>query len=736
MAKGRRRPRVGAEKAEAKARGSLSGVWIGVGLAAATFLVYARVWGFGFVNFDDPDYVNTSGRGVVWAFTSVEAANWFPVTRLSHIVDGLLFGMRSGWHHLTNVAWHAAATLLLFAFLYRATGARWRSAFVAFVFALHPLHVESVAWVAERKDVLSGFFWFLTLWGYVRYAERAGRLWYGFTLAAFAVGLMAKPMMVTLPLVLLLLDVWPLGRRAYVEKAPFFAIAAASAITTLVVQRSAGAVGELAVFPLGLRVENALVTYVVYIAKMFWPVRLAVFYPYPAELAAWQALLAGAAIVAVSVGAWRGFRSHPYLAVGWAWYLGTLLPVIGLVQVGAQARADRYTYVPMTGLAIMLAWGAAEVAGWRPNFKPVVTALAVVGCAACGPLAWAQIGQWKDSQTLFAHALEVTQGNYLAHHNLGVALADAGRLREAIAQFEEALRIRPEYAQARTDLGNALSKAPGRAAEAIAQYQAALAIMPGSPIPHNDLGNALMKAGRVRDAIAEYETALRMKPDYAAAHNNLGKALAGMPGRRAEAMAQYEAALRMRPDLVEAHVNRGQALAEMPGRMAEAIAEYQAALRIRPDAAEAHHGLGRALAEMPGRMADAAAEHEAALRSDPDFAEAHYDLGLALYGMGRPAEALAHFEAALKIWPDYAEAHNNLGVALAGMPGRSTEARAHFEAALRIQPDYADAHYNLGVALAEAPGRWREALAHLEAAQRLRPDAELARTIQRLKAGR
>ena len=229
-------------------------------------------------------------------------------------------------------------------------------------------------------------------------------------------------------------------------------------IATFVVQHGAGAVGELAVFPLGLRVENALVTYVIYIARMFWPAKLAVFYPYPAELPAWQPTLAAAAILAVSVGVWRGFRNHPYLAVGWAWYLVTLLPVIGLVQVGAQARADRYTYLPMTGLAIMLAWGAAELAARQPNLKPAIKALAVLACAACVPVTWAQIAQWQDSRTLFEHALEVTDGNYLAHHNLGVDLADEGRSSEAIAQFQEALRIRPEYAQARTDLGNALLK--------------------------------------------------------------------------------------------------------------------------------------------------------------------------------------------------------------------------------------------------------------------------------------
>jgi tetratricopeptide (TPR) repeat protein len=736
MAKGRRGPRITAEEKVDKARTSRTALRIGVGLAAAVIAVYARVWGFAFVNFDDPDYVNTSGRGLVWAFTSVEAANWFPVTRLSHIADGLLFGTRSGWHHMTNVVWHVAAAVMLFAFLHRATGARWRSAFVAFLFALHPLHVESVAWVAERKDVLSAFFWFLTLWGYVRYVEHCDRRWYWFTLAAFVVGSMAKPMMVTLPIVLLLLDLWPLGRRALSEKIPFFVISAASALTTFVVQHSAGAVRDLAIFPLGLRIENALVTYMVYAAKTFWPVNLAVFYPYPADFALWQLLLAADAIAAISLGAWRAWRSYPYFAVGWAWYLVTLLPVIGLVQVGAQARADRYTYLPMTGLLIAVAWGAAEFARRRPGAAPAIKFLAIAACAASVPLTWAQIGRWQNSRTLFEHALQVTDRNYLAHHNLGVELADEGKTEAAIAEYQAALRIRPDYAQARTDLGNALLKVSGRGGEALAQYRAAVESMPGSPIPHNDLGNALVKAGRLQDAVAEYQAALAIKPEYAEARNNLGKALAGMPGRGGEAVAHYQAALRINPNLAEAHVNLGDALAQMPGRIAEAMAEYQTALRINPNLAEAHHSLGRALSDMPGRMADAAAEYEAALRANPDFAEAHYDLGLALSAMDRPAEALSHFEAALKIRPDYAEAHNNMAVTLAAFPRRSAEALAHFEEAARLKPDYFDAQFNLGLALAQEPGKLREALAHLEAAERLRPDAELERTIQRLKSGR
>jgi protein O-mannosyl-transferase len=737
MGKGHRGPLVHTKKKEAPTAGpSRTSIWIALGLAAAVVAVYWQVWGFAFVNFDDPYFVNTRGRGLVWAFTSVEAANWFPVTRLSHIADGLLFGMRSGWHHMTNVLWHAAASVMLFLFLHRATGAVWRSAFVAFVFALHPLHVESVVWVAERKDVLSAFFWFLTLWAYVRYAERQDGRWYGFALGAFVLGSMAKAMMVTLPLVLLLMDVWPLGRRAWREKIPFFAIAAGSALTTFVVQRSAGAVGEFTAFPLGLRVENAFVTYAVYIARMFWPVKLAVFYPYPADLAWWQVLPASAGVALISFAVWRGWRTYPYLAVGWAWYVITLLPVIGLVQVGAQARADRYTYLPMTGLAITLAWGMAEIARRRPGTLPAIRLLAIAACVACVPVTWAQIGHWQNSRTLFEHALQVTDRNYLAHHNLGVALADEGRTSEAIAEFEEALRVHPVYAQARTDLGNALMKAGGRSSEAVAQYRSAVESMPGSAIPHNDLGNALARVGRPEEAIAEYRAALAIRPEYAEAENNLGKALAGMPGRGGEAMAHYQAALRMNPDLAEAHVNLGDALAQMPGRTAEAIAEYQTAQRIRPDMAEAHHSLGRALSDLPGRMADAAAEYEAALRANPDIAEAHYDLGLALSALDRPAEALAHFEAALKIRPDYAEAHNNMAVTLAAFPRRSAEAIAHFEEAVRLKPDYFDAQFNLGVALSREPGKSREALAHLEAAERLRPDAELERTIQGLKSGR
>ena len=598
-------------------------------LFLATFAVYAQVRHFDFVNFDDPEYVTANPHvragitpaSVVWAFTSGEAANWFPLTRLSHMLDYQMFGLRSGWHHLTNVLLHALAVLLLFAFLNRSTGRRWPSAWVALIFALHPLHVESVAWVAERKDVLSAFFWFLALWSYVRRH-------YWLTLLAFCLGLMSKPMVVTLPFVLLLLDRWPLRqplRSALRVKIPMMGLSAAGATAAYLVQRSSGAVREVGQFPLGLRVENAVVSYAIYIVKMFWPARLAVFYPYPHDLPVWQIALSALLLVGVSMVVLRQRRSRPYLAVGWLWYLGTLVPVIGLIQVGAQARADRYTYLPMVGLSIMLVWGLPEVLKSK-----VAISGAIVACLACAVLCEAQIQYWRNSETLFRHALDVTSSNYLAHHNLGVAFADEGRFPEAIKQYQAALQIEPNAANVQTDYGNALAKS-GRIPEAIEHYEAALRVLPDSPITHNDLANALAAApGSVPEAIAEYQTALRLKPDYEEARKNLAQ--------------------------------------------------------VQSNAAEMQYSMGVDLAR--SRKPEAAIPHfEEALRLKPDYVDAHNNLGVVLAGAGRAQEAISHFEAAVRIDPNSANAHVNLGIALSGIPGRMPEAIRHFEAALRIKPD-------------------------------------------------
>jgi tetratricopeptide (TPR) repeat protein len=617
-------------------------------LLISTLAVYAQTASFEFVNFDDPDYVTRNphvragwtAEGVKWAFTSREAANWFPLTRLSHMLDAQIFGLRAGAHHLTNAGLHALAAMLLFAFLKRASGARWASAFTAAVFALHPLHVESVAWVAERKDVLCAVFWFLSLWAYVQWSRNGARQWYGLALAAFCGGWMAKPMIVTLPAVLLLLDAWPLGRlrplRARLEeKIPFFAVSIAGAALTFAAQRGSGAVQPLAAFPLGLRVEDALVSCMIYIQETIWPTGLAVFYPYPRAVPIWQA--AGAALVLAGVSIWtaREFSRRPYLAVGWCWYLVTLLPVIGLMQVGAQARADRYMYVPMVGLSLMVAWGARDVLRAWPRFRVPAAVLAGAALLACGAAAWAQTRYWENSGTLFRHALEVTEGNYLAEHNLGVYLLEQpDSLTDAIAHLEQAVRLNPDSVRAHSDLGNALSRIPNRLEEAIGEYRAALRIDPDSPIPHNNLGNTLAQTGRLEEAIAQYQTALRLKPDYAEARANLAAALAASP------------------DSAERHYNLGVTLSRQ-GRAAEAVAEFEAALRLKPDYADAENNLGVTLTQMPQRS----------------------------------GEAIAHFQAALRLRPDYADAHYNLGIALANTPGSTPEALKHFEAALKLRPD-------------------------------------------------
>ncbi len=560
-------------------------------------------------------------KGIVWAVTSTEAANWFPATRFSELLDAEIFGLEPGGHHFTNALLHASATVFLFAFLCAATGEVWPSAFVAMLFALHPLHVESVAWIVERKDVLSALFWFLALWSYVRRH-------YWLTLLAFCLGLLSKPMVVTLPFVLFLLDKWPLRqslRTALRVKIPMLALSAASATAIYLIQASSGAVREVEQFPLALRVENAIVSYAVYIVKMFWPSGLAVFYPYPQHLPLWEISLSALLLAGISIVALRQWHSRPYLGVGWLWYLGTLVPVIGLVQVGSQARADRYMYLPLVGLAIMLAWGLREV------LKGKLAIYAATGaCLACGALCEAQIQYWRNNETLFSHALEVTSGNYLAHHNLGVALAAQGRISQAIQQYQAALEIEPNAANVQTDYGNALAKS-GHMPEAIEHYQAALRILPDSPITHNDLANALAATpGRTEDAISEYQTALRVKPDYAEARNNLAQ--------------------------------------------------------VQSNAAETQYNLGVDSAAS-GKPEAAISHFEAALRLKPDYVDAHNNLGVVLAGIGRVPEAISHFEAALKLDPNSAAAHVNLGIALSGTPGRMPEAIQHFKAALRIKPD-------------------------------------------------
>jgi tetratricopeptide (TPR) repeat protein len=526
-------------------------------LLVATFAVYAQVRSFDFVNYDDPEYVTRNlhvqqgltAQGLEWALTSRDAYNWFPLTWVSHMLDCQFFGLDSGWHHLHNVLLDGLAAILLFMFLERATGARWRSALVALLFVLHPLHVESVAWVAERKDVLSGCFWFLTLWAYVRYAERPGAGRYLLVAVSFCLGLMAKPMVVTLPLVLLLLDYWPLARlgpqwrRAIWEKLPLLGLAGAAAAITYLVQGHGGAVKDL---PLEAHLANAMHSYALYLLKTIWPTGLAVFYPYPREFVFSTLVAAGLVMAAVTAGVIMLRRRSPYLLTGWGWFVVTLVPVIGLVQVGGQSRADRYMYIPMVGLLVMVIWGVAEMLE-RLRAKALAVPLAVAACLACAALTWIQVGYWRNSETLFRHALEVTGDNSTADVDLGIYLmALPGRMTEALPYLETAVRIDPKSAAAHTELGIALAETGGLP-DAIAQFQAAIRLNPDAPAPHSDLGEALIKAGRSPDAIAELETAVRIDPNDPNAQQDLGVALADA-GRFAEALRHFEEAERLRPD--------------------------------------------------------------------------------------------------------------------------------------------------------------------------------------------
>lgn len=469
---------------------------------------------------------------VRWAFTTTYQASWFPLTWLSFMLDWQLWGGNAGALHLVNVAFHIANTLLLFGVLNRMTAAPWRSALVAALFALHPLHVESVAWVTERKDVLSAFFWMLTLGAYVRYVEQPGRGRYWLTLGLFAMGLLAKSMVVTLPFVLLLLDYWPLGRTGWAapatgdraktplgglvrEKAPFFILAVLASGMTYWAQHSAGTVHPL---PISVRVSNVVVSYTWYLAKMFWPGGLAVFYP----LEVWPLVAAlGPLTLLVAVSYWvvERVERDPFLLMGWSWYLGTLVPVIQWVQSGHHARADRYTYLPSIGLYIIVAWGLARLSARRAT-KGLAVAGAVAAVSACAVLSWFQVGHWKNSETLFRHAVNVMPDNFVARINLGSALVSQGRFAEAEVEFAAALRIQPDVPGAHYNLGLAMAR-QGRPAEAVAEFQSALLIDPDYAEARCELAAALAALGRIDEAVAQYREALRRKPDWPAARDGL-----------------------------------------------------------------------------------------------------------------------------------------------------------------------------------------------------------------------
>jgi protein O-mannosyl-transferase len=548
-------------------------------LVLMTVAAYLPVRQCGFLAYDDQLYVTDNpmvragltSAGIKWAFMTAHADNWHPLTWLSHMTDCELFGLRPGAHHLVNVLFHAVNAALLFLLLLRATGAMWPAAFVAAMFALHPLHVESVAWVSERKDVLSTFFGLLAMAAYVRFV--AGNKWqatrtkrvsasmathvtrqvsqpYALALLFFALGLMAKPMLVTLPFLLVLLDWWPLQRvsglrsqtsrsraqhgsrnselvRLLFEKWPFFVLTVLSCLVTFLAQRTQ-AVVSLEQLPFGLRLANAFRSYALYLFKAIWPANLSLMYPFPSHVPAWQLAGAGVLLGAISWFAWRLRRRCPYLLVGWLWYLGMLVPVIGLVQVGGQAMADRYTYLPLVGILIAAAFGAQDLAKRFPNGNKLASIAATVLLTACLFATERQLRYWHDSVALFSHAISVTENNALAHANLGFAFYREKRLDDAISEFERALKLQPTNVDTYNNLGVVLLH-KGRVDEALAQFDIALNLRPDSADVHANRARALSGKGDTAAAIAECETALRLKPDYVEAENNLAWILATSP---------------------------------------------------------------------------------------------------------------------------------------------------------------------------------------------------------------
>jgi tetratricopeptide (TPR) repeat protein len=661
-------------------------------LALAICAVFGQTICYEFINYDDDIYIyeNPTISGglnlhqIVWVFTHDNGPDeWYPVTAISRMLDWQIYGANAGGHHLTNVLLHAATAILLFLVLRKMTGAMWRSAFVAAVFAIHPLRVESVAWVTERKDVLSGLFFMLTLWMWVRYAQKRlqmekcresdaksailafnPRYWtldYYLALAFFALGLLSKTMLVTLPFVLFLLDYWPLNRLSssisyalrarfhvwlglVLEKAPFLLLSAGACAITDLTQKHAVLFVQGLTFP--WRVGNALMAYVDYIGHMIYPVGLALLYPHPAaHLAVWRVCLSILVLFVISTCVMIGWRKHPYLLVGWFWYLGMFVPVIDIMQAGEQTRADRYTYLPQIGLYILMAWGAVELCGsWRYRRAVLGT---VAGVIVAGLLtdAYVQTTYWKNSITLWTHTLAYTSQSSIAHCNLGIALAVQGDSDDAIQHFDLALQINPDDAKVL-----------------------------------NNLGKVLVAKGKLNEAIQYLDRAIQLNPDEAEAYNNLGVVLAGQ-GKFDEGIQQYKRSLQLKPDYIDALFNLGNAMATQ-GKLEGAAQYYEQALQLKPDYTNARNNLAGVLAAQK-KMDEAVQYYEQALQLNPNNTDALNTLGIVLARQGKFDEAINNFNRALQLKPDDATTQNNLGIALAGQ-GKMPESIQHLQIALNL----------------------------------------------------
>jgi tetratricopeptide (TPR) repeat protein len=718
-------------------------------LVAVIWVVFGQTAHFDFVNYDDQCYVyenpvvqkGLTWNGALWALTYGGIGHWHPLTWLTHMADCQVYGLWAGGHHLTNVALHAATTVLLFLVLRAMTGALWRSAFVAAVFAVHPLRAESVAWIAERKDVLSGMFFMLTLWAYVRYARQPSRGRYAAVALLFGLGLLSKNMLVTLPFVLLLLDWWPLGRMGgrqnlefriengesvgkkaarmafwglVREKIPLLLLSAGSCVATACVSEKVTALTHI---PALDRFANALVSYVVYVGQMLFPAGLAIPYLFAAGgKPIWQVCVAFVLLAATSAGVMACRKKSPCMVMGWLWYLGMLVPVIGLVQISYYTHADRYTYLPGIGLCMAGTWAVGDwSAGWKHR-RVVLGGLMVAVIGALTLCGHRQASYWRENESLWTRSLACSPRNVVAHNGMGQVLYQRGDLDGAIAQYRKALEIRPAYKDAHFNLGIALSE-KGDLDEAIAQYGKALEVTPDDASAHNSLGACYEKEGRLEDAIAQYKQAVEIKPDYWDAHFNMGVVLLKKEDTDG-AIAEYKKAVEINSEQMEAHLGLGNALA-LKGDLVEAIAQYQQALLIAPDDADTRYNLANTLVQY-GKLDDAVAQYRKALEIKPDYLQARSNLGNTLKLQGDLDGAIEEYRKVLALNPAYEKARYNVALALLAK-GDLEEAIVGFQQALKINPRSADACADLGLALFKK-GRTKEAIDAWQQALEIKPD--------------
>jgi protein O-mannosyl-transferase len=651
-------------------------------LGILILLVYWKIQYHEFVNYDDGRYITKnkhikdfSKENFIWAFTKSHSANWHPITWLSHMLDFRLYGLNPKGHHLTSLVLHIANSLLLFLVFARMTGAIWQSCFIASLFAFHPINIESVAWAAERKNLLSTFFWFLTMWAHIHYVQKRNLARYSMVFLFFSLGLMSKAMLVTLPFVLLLLDYWPLKRfeithqkifssdekkshienknkilNSIFEKIPLLFLVIGSCIVTLSAQKLAGAIVSIESISSTTRISNALVSYLGYLEKMIWPKNLSVFYPYPIEeLYVWKGLVSGFVLTGITIIVLRLIKKAPYLSVGWFWYLGTLIPVIGLVQVGQQAMADRYAYVPLIGIFIIIAWGLPES---LKNFhfkKTILFFLAGIFFSVLIRLSWVQLHHWENSEKLFNHAIEVTDKKYPSfvgiYNNLGVVLNDQLKFKEAMIHLKSAVKLQPAYSEAHNNLGNALSGL-NRFREADIYYKEAIRLNPNYPEAHNNLANSLSKKLSFDEAIIHYKKAIQLKPEYHEAHFNLGVTL-NKWNQSEQAIGPLEEAIRLNPNFTEALLSLGNILSQKY-KFKTAIHHFKTIIKMDPSHAIANNSLGSALAGQ-GNFSQAIVHFHTSITSDPHYLEAHQNLGKIFLILGQPEQSAIYFEIAKQL---------------------------------------------------------------------------------------